>query len=301
MSDHRWTARAATPAALLVVVAAAAGCASDGSRSAPRADSTSELTLAPAHDSAPPAIRVGRDAGLPPAPGDEAPTTSALRTTRTAAGDAPAMGRALARPTSDVHPVRQVVTAPPADVGVAARAPAPPAPPPAPPPVLAPGSTLVLGLETRLCGVDLSPGAQIAAGLREAVTGPDGTTLPVGSQVILVVGSVESGQVRLASRTIRVANQSYPLEGMVGSPVALDTAHANRTRRGLLGGLGGALAGAALGVATGRDTKAAVIGAAAGAAAGTAVGAATTPGTVCTTAGQSLTLHVTSALRVPAA
>ena len=302
MTCHRGAAvrvRSAPSVATLALLASVA-CARDVRPPAARADTMAELTLAPAHDAEREPI-VGSDSALhatlvsvPSArnvivrPRATSTNRSSTRSTEFADADA-------RTPRTQALTGRRAAARP--DSGGAAAPAAPAVPPPSAAPVLAAGRTVALVLAPRACGADLGVGARLGAALQESVTGEDGTTLPAGSEVALVVSAADAGQVRVAATTLFVGEHAYPLEGTVGALV-LDTVRVAEKRRGILGGIGGALAGAALGVATGHSAKAAVIGAAAGGTAGAVAGTATTPGSVCVAPGQRLALHVTRAFRM---
>ena len=137
--------------------------------------------------------------------------------TRTAPAPAPspAPAPATSRPaTSAPAPVTTPPTAPPA----AAPAPAP-EPAPAPPPVpktgnIGPGTTLELASGSRVCSNSSSPGDKFTATTVTPVSGSNGVTLPVGTQVILSVAT-EKAPVFISAKgvSIDVAGKAVPIKG----------------------------------------------------------------------------------------
>ena len=137
--------------------------------------------------------------------------------TRTAPATAPSSAPAPA--TS--HPATSTpapVTAPPAAPPAAAPAPAP-APPPAPPPAaktgnIGPGTTLELASGSRVCSNSSSDGDKFTATTVTPVSGSNGVTLPVGTQVILSVAT-EKAPVFISAKgvSIDVAGKTVPAKG----------------------------------------------------------------------------------------
>ena len=146
---------------------------------------------------------------------EPARSVPAARTpTHTAPAAAPAS--APSRPaTSTATPAP--VTAPPAAPPAAAPAPAP-APPPAPTPAktgnIGPGTTLELASGSRVCSNNSSDGDKFTATTVTPVSGSNGVTLPVGTQVILSVAT-EKAPVFISAKgvSIDVAGKTVPIKG----------------------------------------------------------------------------------------
>jgi len=140
-----------------------------------------------------------------PARSEPAPRTGARTQPSTAPSSAPA-------------PAPAPVTAPPAAPSVSTPAPAP-APPPAPAPApktgnIGPGTTLELASGSRVCSNSSSDGDKFTATTVTPVSGSNGVTLPVGTQVILSVAT-EKAPVFISAKgvSIDVAGKTVPVKG----------------------------------------------------------------------------------------
>jgi hypothetical protein len=137
---------------------------------------------------------------------------------RTGARTAPAAAPSSAPAPATSHPATSTpapVTAPPA---APAAAPAPaPAPPPAPVARtgnIGPGTTLELASGSRVCSNSSSDGDKFTATTVTPVSGSNGVTLPVGTQVILSVAT-EKAPVFITAKgvSIDVAGKAVPIKG----------------------------------------------------------------------------------------
>ncbi|HSU95390.1 MAG TPA: hypothetical protein VLI43_16905 [Gemmatimonadaceae bacterium] len=142
-----------------------------------------------------------------PARSEPAPRTGARTQPSAAPSSAPAPA-----------PAPGPVTAPPAAPPVSTPAPAP-APPPAPAPApktgnIGPGTTLELASGSRVCSNSSSDGDKFTATTVTPVTGSNGVTLPVGTQVILSVAT-EKAPVFISAKgvSIDVAGKTVPVKG----------------------------------------------------------------------------------------
>jgi hypothetical protein len=169
--------------------------------SAPAPSSSSQRSSEPAR-------RTGSEARVEtraPARSEPAPRTGA----RTAPAPAPSSAPA---------PAPAPVTAPAATPPAATPAPAP-APPPAPAPApktgnIGPGTTLELASGSRVCSNNSSDGDKFTATTVTPVSGSNGVTLPVGTQVILSVAT-EKAPVFISAKgvSIDVAGKTVPIKG----------------------------------------------------------------------------------------
>jgi hypothetical protein len=178
---------------------------------------------APAPSSANQRSEGGRHGGSEaraPARSEPAPRTPARSAPASAPSSAPAPAPAPAPATSQPATSTATpapVTAPPAAPPAAAPAPAP-APPPAPAPAktgnIGPGTTLELASGSRVCSNNSSAGDKFTATTVTPVSGSNGVTLPVGTQVILSVAP-EKAPVFISAKgvSIDVAGKAVPIKG----------------------------------------------------------------------------------------
>ena len=142
-----------------------------------------------------------------PARSEPAPRTGARTQPSAAPSSAPASA-----------PAPAPVTVPPATVSTPAPAPAPPpAPAPAPAPKtgnIGPGTTLELASGSRVCSNSSSDGDKFTATTVTPVSGSNGVSLPVGTQVILSVAT-EQAPVFISAKgvSIDVAGKTVPIKG----------------------------------------------------------------------------------------
>jgi hypothetical protein len=161
--------------------------------------------VAPANAAAPTA---SQRAARRNAPENRAPEPAPRTPSRAASTSAPAAAPA---PTTS-HPAP--VTAPPA----ATPAPAPPPPPP-PAPVaktgsIGPGTTLELASGSRVCSNGSSDGDKFTTTTVVPVSGSNGISLPVGTQVILSVVTAKAPVFITAKGvSIDVAGKTVPISG----------------------------------------------------------------------------------------
>lgn len=158
----------------------------------------------------------GRRSGSEPrAPARSEPVTRTGGRAAPATAPSSAPAPATSRPaTSAPAPV----TVPPATPPAATPAPAP-APPPAPAPApktgnIGPGTTLELASGSRVCSNSSSDGDKFTATTVTPVSGSNGVTLPVGTQVILSVAT-EKAPVFITAKgvSIDVAGKTVPIKG----------------------------------------------------------------------------------------
>ena len=139
---------------------------------------------------------------------------------------------------------------------------------------IAAGTSVGITVPKEVC-TSARPGDKFVATIAETVVGSGGAELPAGSQAVVEVAEVRSGETAAATMiTFRV--RSISVSGTTvrpqGTALPADTLRRTRVndraadRRRVIGG---AVLGAIAGQVLGKDTKATVIGAAAGAAAGT--------------------------------
>lgn len=177
----------------------------------------------------------------------------------------------------------------------------PPAPAPAPAPAARPfrgiaaGTSVGITVPKEVC-TSSRPGDKFVATLAESVVGSGGATLPAGSQAVVEVLEVRSGEtpeatsitfrvrsIRVGEATLRPQGTALPSDSLRRRRV--DDRAADRRRV-----IGGAVLGAIAGQVLGKDTKATVIGAAAGAAAGTVAATRKATWVGCLPSGARLTL-----------
>lgn len=129
---------------------------------------------------------------------------------RGASSTAPAIAPAPAPVTS--HPA--TVTAPPAAAPAPAPAPAPPPVPVAKTGSIGPGTTLELASGSRVCSNGSSDGDKFTTTTVTPVSGSNGISLPVGTQVILSVVSAKAPVFITAKGvSIDVAGKAVPVSG----------------------------------------------------------------------------------------
>ncbi len=151
-----------------------------------------------------------------------APHRSTGADTRAPARNEPAqrIASAPARSTApSTAPATQPVTTatPPAAAPAPAPAPAPPPPPAAAAPKtgnIGPGTTLQLASGSRVCSTDSKDGDKFTATTVTPVTGSNGISLPVGTQVILSVVTAKAPVFLTAKGvSIDVAGKTVPISG----------------------------------------------------------------------------------------
>jgi len=137
------------------------------------------------------------------------------------------------------------------------------------------------------------------ATLNNAVTGPDGGTLPAGTPIVVEMAAAEPpADFAFRVKGVQVDGKFIPAEGRVTSEGA--TTNRRVSKGGDKGKVAtGAVIGAILGRVLGGGTKGTIIGAAGGAAAGTVAAARNSMVEHCLPAGATITVTLGSPLVLP--
>ena len=243
---------------------------------------------------------------MPAEIGDTALATPSALARTTPRESAPEAVRPSSRPS---RPSRQAVAPAPAPAPLAeaptrgaAAVPTPsPGPTPGPTLGLASGTSLSGKTNAAICSLANRPGDRVVATLVVPINGPDGTTLPVGTPILVEMAPPDAdGRFAFRVRSAQVNGELVPVQGTVrvGDDVVV-------TERQLAKGgdkgkvITGAIIGAIAGRVLGGGARGTVIGAAGGAAAGTIAAARNSQTERCLPAGASLTITLSAPLVFP--
>ncbi|WP_309671652.1 hypothetical protein [Gemmatimonas sp.] len=175
------------------------------------------------------------------------------------------------------------------------------APTPGPSRGLASGTSLSGKTNAAICSLANRPGDRIVAELAEAVNGPDGASLPVGTPILVEMAPpAADGSFVFRVRSVQVNGELVPVQGTVrvGDDVAITERQVSKGGdKGKV--ITGAIIGAIAGRVLGGSTRGTVIGAAGGAAAGTIAAARNSQTERCLPAGASLTVTLSAPLVFP--
>jgi hypothetical protein len=239
---------------------------------------------------------------MPAEIGDTALSTPSAPARPTPRESAPAAVRPSPRPSRQT---RQTVAPAPAPAPLAEaptrEAAAVPTPSPGPTRGLASGTALSGTTNAAICSLANRPGDRVVATLVVPINGPDGTTLPVGTPILVEMAPPDAdGRFAFRVRSVQVNGELVPVQGTVrvGDDVAVTERQFSKGGdKGKV--ITGAIIGAIAGRVLGGGARGTVIGAAGGAAAGTIAAARNSQTERCLPAGANLTITLSAPLVFP--
>lgn len=166
------------------------------------------------------------------------------------------------------------------------------------------GSTLNLASSSTICTNTNKVGDRVSATVTQAVTGSNGSVIPVGATVSLEVTELKRSEnarddIRMgfAVRSVTFGGHTYNVPGTVTYAAVTEVKNQPKSKDAQKVATGAAV-GAVLGQVLGKNTKSTVIGGAIGAAAGAGTAAATANKEGCVNDGARITVTLSDGVQV---
>jgi len=170
------------------------------------------------------------------------------------------------------------------------------------------GTSFVVKTSVRICTNSHKPGDRFSTTLTSDVQGSNGALIPAGSPVVFRIveaspskSSPDSLHLVFDVVSVRVGDESYPVDGRVTQTAPLEKVRVQSTTDQVKKVGEGAAIGAIIGQIFGHNTRSTVVGGAVGAAAGGAVAAGTTTYDGCVAQLTPVSVTLTQPLRMKVA